>query len=96
VADAGKTMDELVASVQQVSQLIAEISAAAAEQSSGILLVNSSVSQLDTATQHNADMVHKSASAAAGLEQQAQRLAEVVARFRIDAEQGVAPVAALH
>ncbi|MBI5721854.1 MAG: methyl-accepting chemotaxis protein [Burkholderiales bacterium] len=94
VADAGKTMDELVASVQQVSQLIAEISAAAAEQSAGIALVNSSVSQLDTATQHNADMVHKSAAAAASLEQQAQRLADVVARFRITAEGG-SPAAAM-
>jgi len=82
-ADAGKTMDELVASVQQVSQLIAEISAAAAEQSSGIGLVNSSVTQLDTATQRNADMVGRSVAAAASLEQQAQSLADVVARFRI-------------
>jgi methyl-accepting chemotaxis protein len=83
VADAGKTMDELVASVRQVSQLIAEISAAAAEQSSGIGLVNHSVAQLDTATQRNTDMVIRSVAAAESLEQQAQRLAEVVARFHI-------------
>jgi len=85
VADAGKTMDELVASVEQVSRLIAEISAAAAEQSAGIGLVNNSVSQLDTATQRNADMVQKSAAAAATLQQQTRKLADVVARFQIGA-----------
>ena len=85
VDDAGKTMQELVGGVRQVSSLIAEISAATGEQSAGILHVNSSVAQLDSATQHNADMVQRSAAAAASLEQQARRLAEVVARFRIDA-----------
>ncbi|MCW5636995.1 MAG: HAMP domain-containing protein [Rubrivivax sp.] len=90
VADAGKTMDEIVASVQQVNAIIAEISAATGEQSAGIQLVNSSVSQLDVATQQNASMVSKSAASIEGLEQQAQRLADVVARFRIGSEPAVA------
>jgi methyl-accepting chemotaxis protein len=95
VADAGRTMDEIVASVQQVSAIIAEISHAAAEQSAGILQVNTSVSQLDGATQQNAAMVQRSAAAAEGLEQQARRLADVVQRFRIDADaQGAAAFAA--
>ncbi|MBL8287868.1 MAG: chemotaxis protein, partial [Rubrivivax sp.] len=93
VGDAGKTMGEIVASVERVHSLIAEISGAAAEQSAGIQMVNASVSQLDVATQHNAAMVEQSATAAAGLAQQAQRLADVVARFRIRAEPAAAPAA---
>jgi len=93
VGEAGKTMGEIVASVQRVHSLIAEISGAAAEQSAGIQTVNSSVSQLDVATQHNAAMVEQSATSAAGLAQQAQRLAEVVARFRIGAERPAATTA---
>ncbi|MFO1297038.1 MAG: methyl-accepting chemotaxis protein [Rubrivivax sp.] len=93
VGEAGKTMGEIVASVQRVHSLIAEISGAAAEQSAGIQTVNSSVSQLDVATQHNASMVEQSATSAAGLAQQAQRLAEVVARFRIGGEQAAATTA---
>jgi methyl-accepting chemotaxis protein len=88
VADAGTTMGEIVTSVQQVHRIIAEISAAAAEQSTGIQTVNSTVSQLDTATQQNASMVRDSAASAGDLDQQAHRLAEVVARFRIDGAGG--------
>ena len=83
VADAGTTMDEIVSSVQRVTDIIGEISAAAGEQSSGIGSVNDSVVQLDQATQQNAALVEESAAAAQSLREQAQKLAEVVSTFRL-------------
>jgi methyl-accepting chemotaxis protein len=65
VQDAGGTMGEIVASVQRVSDIIAEISAAASEQSQGIGQVNAAVTQLDQMTQQNAALVEQSAAAAA-------------------------------
>jgi methyl-accepting chemotaxis protein len=85
VGDAGHTMQEIVASVQRVSDIIGEISAAATEQSQGIGQVNASVSQLDQMTQQNAALVEQSAAAAASLKEQAGRLAEAVAAFRLAA-----------
>jgi methyl-accepting chemotaxis protein len=90
VADAGSTMTELVASVKRVSDIIGEISAAAAEQSGGIGQVNQAVTQLDQATQQNAALVEESAAAAESLQAQAQQLAGVVASFRVDAAAGSA------
>jgi methyl-accepting chemotaxis protein len=85
VADAGRTMSEIVSSVQRVSDIIGEITAAASEQSDGIGLVNRSVNQLDQMTQQNAALVEQSAAAAEGLKDQAARLSQVVGTFRIDA-----------
>jgi methyl-accepting chemotaxis protein len=90
VADAGKTMTEIVGSVQRVSAIIGEITASSAEQSEGIGQVNSSVVQLDQMTQQNAALVEQSAAAAESLKEQAIRLAEVVGTFRLDASQGSA------
>jgi len=84
VQDAGSTMQEIVASVQRVSDIIGEITAAAAEQSQGIGQVNSAVNQLDRMTQQNAALVEQSAAAAASLREQAQRLAGAVASFKLD------------
>ena len=91
VKDAGSTMDEIVASVQRVTDIIGEISAAAAEQSSGIANVNGAVSQLDQMTQQNAALVEQSAAAAESLNEQAQRLSASMQVFRLSA--GAAPAA---
>ncbi|MFM2059737.1 MAG: hypothetical protein RLY71_4122 [Pseudomonadota bacterium] len=85
VQDAGLTMDEIVASVQRVSAIIGEITTAAAEQSQGIGQINSAVTELDRMTQQNAALVEQSAAAADSLNEQASRLAESVAAFRIGA-----------
>ena len=90
VDDAGATMSEIVASVQRVSDIIGEITAAASEQSEGIGQVNSAVTQLDRMTQQNAALVEESAAAAESLKEQATRLAQVVAAFRLDAASGAA------
>jgi methyl-accepting chemotaxis protein len=93
VADAGSTMDEIVASVQRVSDVIGEISAAAAEQSRGIGQVNIAVADLDQMTQQNAALVEQSAGAAESLRSQAQRLTTVVSGFHLGAAAAVASVA---
>ncbi len=83
VADAGRTMNEIVSSVQRVSDIIGEITSAAAEQSDGIGQVNASVVQLDRMTQSNAALVEQSAAAAESLNDQAGKLAQVVGTFRL-------------
>jgi ABC-type transporter Mla subunit MlaD len=84
VADAGQTMSEIVGSVQRVSDIIGEITAASGEQSDGIGQVNVAVTQLDQMTQQNAALVEESAAAAESLKDQAQRLAQVIEVFRTD------------
>jgi methyl-accepting chemotaxis protein len=83
VADTGTTMQEIVASVQRVADIIGEISAASAEQSSGIGQVNGSVGDLDRMTQQNSSLVEESAAAAESLRQQAERLNALVLGFRL-------------
>ena len=85
VAQAGKTMDEIVASVRRVSDLIGEITASSSEQRDGIAQVNQAVANLDQMTQQNAALVEESTAAAASMRDQAQRLAEVVAVFNVGA-----------
>ena len=83
VKDAGATMGEIVTSVQRVTDIIAEITAAATEQSGGIGQVNGAVISLDQMTQQNAALVQQSAAAAKSLRDQAQRLSAVVSRFQL-------------
>jgi methyl-accepting chemotaxis protein len=83
VGDAGNTMNEIVASVQRVSDMIGEISAATGEQSAGIGQVNSAVTALDQMTQQNAALVEQSAAAAESLKEQAAALSAVVNAFQL-------------
>ncbi|WP_081708701.1 methyl-accepting chemotaxis protein [Rhodoferax saidenbachensis] len=83
VANAGETMTEIVGSVQRVSDIISEISAASSEQSRDIGEVNTAVGELDQMTQQNAALVEQSAAAAESLREQAQRLAQVVSNFKL-------------
>ncbi|MDH0740394.1 methyl-accepting chemotaxis protein, partial [Achromobacter spanius] len=85
VERAGATMQEIVASVKRVTDIMGEISAASEEQSSGIDQVNRAVSQMDEVTQQNAALVEEAAAAAGSLQEQAQRLAQAVAVFKINA-----------
>ncbi|WP_431288518.1 methyl-accepting chemotaxis protein [Roseateles chitinivorans] len=83
VRDAGATMNEIVASVQRVSDIIGEISASTVEQSQGIGTVNGSVAQLDQMTQQNAALVEESAAAAESLSEQARKLTALVGHFKV-------------
>jgi methyl-accepting chemotaxis protein len=85
VAEAGKTMQDIVNQVRRVTDCIGEISSASVEQSQGINQVGDAVSQLDQMTQQNAALVEESAAAAESLSQQARHLNEVVAVFRLGA-----------
>jgi len=88
VIDAGQTMEEIVTQVKRVSDLIAEISAAADEQSSGIDQINTAINQMDEVTQQNASLVEEAAAAAESLEEQAQELSRAVAVFKVSSGQG--------
>ncbi|HGM5881776.1 MAG: HAMP domain-containing protein [Stenotrophomonas maltophilia] len=82
VRQAGTTMGEIVASVQRVTDIMADISAASQEQSSGIEQVNQAVVQMDETTQQNAALVEEASAAARSMEEQANLLAEAVSVFR--------------
>jgi methyl-accepting chemotaxis protein len=92
VQQAGATMAEIVGSVKRVTDIMAEISAASAEQSTGIEQVNQTITQMDETTQQNAALVEEATAAARSMEDQAQQLAEAVGRFKI--ADTAAPVAA--
>jgi len=82
VQGAGTTMNEIVASVKRVADIIGEITAASAEQSGGIEQVNAAVMELDRMTQQNAALVEQSAAASESLKHQAGVLAGTVSAFR--------------
>ncbi|MEJ8798802.1 methyl-accepting chemotaxis protein [Trinickia caryophylli] len=84
VARAGSTMDDVVSAVRRVTDIIAKISTASDEQSNGIEQIGRAVMQMDTVTQQNAALVEEAAAAAASLEEQAARLDEAVAAFRVE------------
>ena len=86
VADAGKTMTEIVGSVQRVSDIIGEITATSSEQSDGISQVSGSVRDLDQMTQQNSALVEQSAAAAESLKEQAHKLTHMVDAFRLTRE----------
>ena len=91
VRDAGRTMDDVVSSVRRVSDIVAEISAASAEQSTGIGQVNQAIVQMDGTTQQNAALVEEAAAAADSLQQQADLLVSLVGQFKLE---GAAPAPA--
>ncbi|MGB3392249.1 MAG: methyl-accepting chemotaxis protein [Stenotrophomonas sp.] len=94
VRQAGTTMGEIVTSVQRVTDIMAEISAASQEQSAGIEQVNQTVTQMDETTQQNAALVEEATAAARSMEEQAAHLAEAVALFRLDEQETSAPTPA--
>jgi uncharacterized protein Yka (UPF0111/DUF47 family) len=86
VDQAGVTMTEVVASIERVTDIMGEISAASTEQSAGVSQVGEAVSQMDQVTQQNAALVEESAAAAESLTQQARQLVQVVAVFKLTAD----------
>ncbi|MTW06217.1 HAMP domain-containing protein [Duganella ginsengisoli] len=83
VDEAGATMQQIVSSVKQVADIMSEIAGASAEQSSGIEQVNLAITDMDAATQQNAALVEQAAAAATSMQEQAARLAEAVAVFKL-------------
>lgn len=91
VNQARQTMQDLVAAVQRVSDIMDEIAAASEEQSNGIGQVNQAVAQMDQVVQQNAQLVQQAARSANELESEAARLREAVERFRVS--EGAVPPA---
>ncbi|MFN7781654.1 MAG: methyl-accepting chemotaxis protein [Lysobacterales bacterium] len=83
VDSAGATMADILSAVKRVTDIMGEISAASAEQTAGIEQVSATVTHMDEATQQNAALVEEATAAARALEDQAGRLAQNVARFRL-------------
>ena len=105
VHQAGSVITEITRNVESVNEQIGVIAVASREQSSGTEGINSAISQLQGATQESAAVVQETAISAVRLKEEAERLHELVARFRVDeaspearpagmAPTGVAPVAA--
>ncbi|MDB5951834.1 MAG: hypothetical protein JWR65_3689 [Massilia sp.] len=86
VQQAGVTMEEVVASVRRVTDIMGEITSASEEQSIGIANVNHSILEMDETTQQNAALVEEAAAAAASMQGQAAKLARVVSVFKLDQE----------
>jgi methyl-accepting chemotaxis protein-2 (aspartate sensor receptor) len=84
VQDAGATMNEVLASVGRVTDIMADISAASLEQSGGIEHVNRSIGQMDQATQQNAALVEEASAATQAMQEQAASLARAVRLFKLD------------
>ncbi|MFU8788389.1 MAG: methyl-accepting chemotaxis protein [Methylobacter sp.] len=84
VAQAGKTMEEIVGAIRGVTNIMSQIRAASVEQTSGIEQVNQAIGQMDEVTQQNAALVEEAAAAAELLEEQAQNLSVTVSRFTVD------------
>ncbi|EGT4280469.1 methyl-accepting chemotaxis protein II [Cronobacter malonaticus] len=91
VESAGETMQEIVGAVTRVTDIMGEIASASDEQSRGIDQVALAVSEMDRVTQQNASLVQQSAAAASALEDQASRLSQAVAAFRLASARASAP-----
>ncbi|MDP3539363.1 MAG: methyl-accepting chemotaxis protein [Azonexus sp.] len=83
VDQAGRTMEEVVASIKRVARIMTDISEASREQTSGIEQVSLAVTQMDEMTQQNAALVEEAAAAAESLEEQARSLSQTVSVFRL-------------
>jgi len=91
VGQAGQTMQEIVSSVQRVTDIMSEISSASQEQYAGIEQVNQTVTQMDETTQQNAALVEEATAAARSMEEQAGQLTETVALFKLEAAAAPSP-----
>jgi methyl-accepting chemotaxis protein len=89
VSQAGQTMDEIVSSVQRVTDIMGEITAASHEQTSGIEQINRAVAEMDLVTQQNAALVEESTAAAQSMQQQTSDLSQMVSVFRLKSADSV-------
>lgn len=86
VDDAGRTMHDIVTSIQRVTSIMGEISTASHKQTTGISQVNLAINEMDQTTQQNAALVEEAAAAAQSMQEQAQNLAQLVATFTLNGD----------
>jgi methyl-accepting chemotaxis protein len=89
VTQSGQTLEQIVASVKKVSDIVAEIAAASREQSSGIEQVNRAVMQMDELTQQNAALVEQATASSQAMADQARELNEMMSRYQVSGEVGM-------
>lgn len=94
VEESGKTLAAIMTSVKKVSDVVAEMTAAAQEQASGIEQINTAVTQMDSVTQQNAALTEQATSASKGIEDQAEALAQRIAFFQTGKEFNPMPMPA--
>src|SRR5258706_9988554 len=92
VNDAGQTMSDIVNQVKRVTDIMAEITAASQEQTSGIEQINQAITQMDQVTQQNAALVEEAAAAAASLQEEAGSLSQVGSGFKLEGGQRPASI----
>ncbi|HEA26359.1 MAG TPA: HAMP domain-containing protein, partial [Ectothiorhodospiraceae bacterium] len=83
VDETGKTLEEIVAGVKKVSDIVSEIAAASQEQATGIGEVGSAINQMDEVTQQNAALVEEAAAASESMEEQSNQLIEEMSAFKV-------------
>ncbi|WP_447777360.1 methyl-accepting chemotaxis protein [Variovorax boronicumulans] len=88
VAEAGRTMQEIVGSVKRVTDIMGEITTASQEQTSGIEQINQAIAQMDQVTQQNAALVEEATATAQSLQEQAEGLVRAAGVFRTGAGEG--------
>lgn len=86
VGEAGSTMDDILTSVAEVTEIMKQIASASEEQSKGISQVGTAISEMDSVTQQNASLVEQVSAAASALERQTEELTLSVAKFRLSAD----------
>jgi methyl-accepting chemotaxis protein len=91
---AGKVIDDIVVSAQQVNEIIGEIAVASSEQSAGVGEINKAILQLESMTQQNAALVEQASASSLAFQEQADRMRDVVAGFRVPEAPRAAPAAA--
>jgi len=92
VNQAGTTMEEIVASIRRVTDIMGEITSASVEQEAGIGQINQAIAEMDSVTQQNAALVEQAAAAAGSLHDQAETLTHLVSVFKLDGSAGQAPL----
>ncbi|NKI75384.1 methyl-accepting chemotaxis protein [Dickeya sp. CFBP 2040] len=83
VSLASKSMEDILKSVTNVTDIMGEIASASSEQSKGISQVGTAITQMDSVTQQNAALVEQSSATSSSLEEQAHHLNEIVAVFKL-------------
>lgn len=83
VGQTGAALKDISAQVTEINDLIREITQSASEQAVGIKEINQAINQMDQVTQQNAAMVEQTTAASMALNEEAQTLGELVARFQV-------------
>jgi len=83
---AGQSLNEIVTSIKQVADIVADIANASNEQATGIDQVNKALTQMDEVTQQNSALVEENAATAKTLESQSKAMDDQVSKFIVEGD----------